>query len=270
MPKRIPLPVLTALFVFAFLGVWAVLIGNPFSTDPITPLPTTTTEDPWANIRPAYEAYDEAPADSTTTTTELPPTTVVTDTAPLPPQVGDGHTEGDLITLEVATWGETIASQDSPLSLRAIGHQPGDQPDTTEINLELCAGEETPLPDGEHDTLDVIMLPDDGVINNAYDTPDYDKTESSLTYPAHTITVDNTPTKVVTGQMGPDPRLVQVLPAGVCTPVLVQVFTADLDKLVIGFAYTTVPFGEWRPNGGFTRLANGAPATSFQFTWYVN
>lgn len=261
------MPFIAAAFLVAFL-VFSVLACSALIDDPSASDASTTS----------IAVVD------TTQMTEIPPTTqppVTTDEVEIttaPPRESDGHTEGELVTLEVAGWGETITNLRGDTTLKAIGQEPGDRDDTTQVNLELCANVDTVLPDTNEgwNGIDVIELPEDGVINANYDAPEYDETENELLYPPAEITVDNTHTVVVQAtetymnDWTTAGNLVTILPAGTCTAVQVQVYTADLPNLVFGYAYTTMPFGEWRPDGGFTRLQEGAAGTTFQSQWDVN
>lgn len=191
---------------------------------------------------------------STSTVTETTPTTTTAVTPP--PQEEDGHVAGEIITQDVTGWGETVTSQRVELTLRTIGHQPGDAAGTTQINLEVCATADVSLPTGQDDYNSVILLkmPDDGLMDD------------EVRVVSHAIVMDSDAVRVV----DMEGQLMPVLPAGACTFGKIQLFSEDVATTVIGFGHFAMPNGELRSDGGFTRLQPDGEATSFNFVFEMS
>lgn len=261
-------PMIVFLVIAVIAGLGFVTSGSGSKASAEVPQ-SVQQESPYAPPTPPKPK----PVPPTSTTIPVPPTTSTTAPAP----TGDGHRAGELVAQDVAAWGQTVANNDGTLTLKAIGRQPGDLPTTTRVNLELCAQHDTAVSDDGWDSpIQVIGLPDDGEINSYWQSPRHTYEDGMLLSPPSTIIIDNSATHVAEtsdgypGEYDAAGQLVQVLSRGTCAPVQVEVQTTDLSTLVVGFAHTTIPFGEWRPDGGFTRLKIGAPGLTFKFEWDVN
>ncbi len=174
-------------------------------------------------------------------------------------------------TIEVTGWGTKVINEGQSLSLQARDTEPGDQPETVQVNFDLCALKDTAISDqdsmGSGDiTVDSIKFPEDGLLDGKRGEDDYSEDYSS----PRVIIVDNTPmvNKILNDNSVPgDPvygeagDLVSVLRKGTCTTASVEVKRTDRDKLAFGFVYWTIPFGEFRVGGGVTQLAEQGPTT---------
>jgi hypothetical protein len=208
------------------------------------------------------EQRQESPNKSTTTTA-LPPKDP---TAPLPQE----EPEPDIRTIPVTAWGTKVINETNTLSLQARNTEPGDLPETVQVNFDLCALVDTAISDTKDGwtydiTVDVIRTPEDELLDGEDATGGYE--EYSL---PSVIIVDNTPmvNQVLAENSTPDDSiygdagdLVSVLRKGTCTTASVEVKRADRDELVFGFLYWTMPFGEFRIGGGVTQLGEQGPTT---------
>lgn len=214
-------------------------------------------------VCPAGSAQGKpAPGNNPAKCPKEPPTTTIpynTSTTTTPPKP-------DIRPLPVAAWGSEVTKADGTLTLRATGTEAGDLPATIQVNFDLCAKQDVVIDDTGYGGpfVTVLHIPTDGVIMN----DDYD----DLGVPAVVI-VDNTPmvNRLLTENSKPGDSvegaagdLLPVLRKGTCTTTSVEVKRADRNNLIFGFAYTTDPFGEFRVDGGFTRLSEGGPT---QISW---
>jgi hypothetical protein len=232
------------LSIVIMLGVApGLMILNPFSS---------------ASAETPREQRQESPYRSTTTTA-LPPKDP---TATLPQE----EPKPDIRPLPITAWGSEVTKTDGTLTLQVRGTEAGDLPSTVQVNFDLCAKKDVVIDDTGYGGpfVSVLRIPSDGVIMDD-DYNDYGV--SSV------IIVDNTPMVTVelteTSKPG-DPLygdagdLLPVLRKGTCTTTSVEVREADRDNLIFGFAYVTIPFGEFRVDGGFTRLSEGGAS---QISW---
>lgn len=216
------------------------------------------------NSASAEVAPKPAPPVTSTTFPEVPNTTT-----PPPP---------DIRTIQVTAWGTKVINQAKSLSLQARGTEPGDTPETVQVNFDLCALKDTAISDtesmGSYDiTVDTLRFPEDGILDSNDPSGGYE--DYSL---PGAIIVDNTPmvNQILTENSKPgDPvygeagDLVSVLRKGTCTTASVEVKRSDRNKMVFGFIYWTIPFGELRIGGGVTQLGEDGPAT-IRYLYEIN
>lgn len=216
-------------------------------------------ESPYA---PPAPMSPKQPPVTSTTTPEQP-----TETAPSP----------DIRTIPVTTWGTKVVNDKGTLSLQARNTEPGDLPETVQVNFDLCALVDVVIADqdtGDYDTtIGTIRFPEDGILDGKDDKGGYEQ----YSLPAVVI-VDNTPMvnqviaeptnpgDAIQGEVG---DLMPVLRKGTCTTASLEVKKDDRSKMAVGFLYWTDPFGEFRIGGGVTQLAKQGPA-SVSYEYEIN
>jgi len=200
-----------------------------------------------------------------TTTASAAPTS----TTPIAPEPAS-EDKLEVKTFNVAPWGEKVYNQDHTLSLQAKGHEFGDNASVS--SYKLCA-----------EIADGVPLTDTGYGNSPVQVMGVPKLGEVLTVqqqaypPKHFITIDDSQVTLVADNGGE--RLERLLLDngynGGCTDLKVEMLTGDNRIAVVGFAHTTIPFGEWRPDGGFTWAGptvseDVEKATSIYYQFFVN
>lgn len=211
----------------------------------------------------------------TTTTTKAVVTTqrlgVPTENAEQVPPTTTPIVEGEIFTQKIVAWGEKATNKSGIFTLQARGEEPGDLENTITLVYDLCATQDTPLVDeGYDEILDVVEVPSDGLFNLNNTTED----DSSLLYDHDALlSIDDSVTVVediVEYEGAETTHLTSVIKKGQCTSVRLQIYQKDRGRLIVGFAYTTIPFGEWRPNGDFSHTVEGQVASSFDWEYWNN
>lgn len=207
----------------------------------------------------------------TPTTKAKPATTLATTTTFAVPPTTTPIVEGEIFTQKIVAWGEKAVNKSGIFTLQARGEEPGDLEDTITLVYDLCATQDTPLTDeGYDEILDVVEVPTDGLFNLNDSTED----DSSLLYDFDALlSIDDSVTVVESlpeYEGSETMRLTSIIKKGQCTSARLQIYREDRGRLIVGFGYTTTPFGEWRPNGDFSHTAEGQVASSFDWEYWNN
>jgi len=207
----------------------------------------------------------------TPTTKAEPATTLATTTTFVVPPTTTPIVEGEIFTQKIVAWGEKAISESGIFTLQARGEEPGDLDDTVTLVYSLCATQDTPLMDeGYDEILDVVEVPSDGL----FSLNDSSDDDGILLYEKDSVlSIDDSATavkKLPEYDGSETTRLTSVIKKDQCTSVRLQIYDKDRGKLIIGFAYTTIPHGEWRPSGDFAQTAEAEKASSFGWEYWVN
>lgn len=230
------------------------------------------------------------PRNTTTVVTTPPPTCP---TGPLQGQpapagnIGDCPKEGPYIpsqsaesikSISVTAWGTKVVNNSQTLSLQARGTEPGDTPQTVQVNFDLCALKDITINDtdslgSDQITLDTLQAAEDGLLDGK------DATGASEDYsPSKVLIIDNTPmvNRILTENSKPGDLvygdagdLVSVLRKDTCTTASVEVKRSDRNDMVFGFVGWTIPQGEFRVAGGVTQLGEQGPST-IRYLYEIN